>query len=76
MEVHGYNTRLIPAEEQLWSKAFVQDRERFDGADVAHLILGRGRQFDWRRLLRRFANGEGVVSDGSLPRRERLRQAG
>jgi glycosyltransferase involved in cell wall biosynthesis len=28
------------------------------------------------RVLRRFANGEGVVSDGSLPRRERLRQAG
>ena len=28
------------------------------------------------RVLRRFANGEGVVSDGSLRRRERLRQAG
>src|SRR5437899_2468936 len=28
------------------------------------------------RVLRRFAAGEGVVSDGSLPRRERLRQAG
>ncbi len=28
------------------------------------------------RVLRRFAAGEGVVSDGSIPRRERLRQAG
>jgi len=29
-----------------------------------------------RRMLRRFAAGEGVVSDGSLPRRRPLRQAG
>ena len=61
VEIHGYPTRLIPPEEQLWSKAFVQDRERFDGADVAHLILGRGRQFDWQRLLRRFEGHERVL---------------
>ena len=28
------------------------------------------------RVLRRFAAGEGVVSDGSFPRRGRLRKAG
>jgi hypothetical protein len=61
VDVHGYRTRLIPAEEQLWSKAFVQDRDRFDGADVAHLILGRGRQFNWERLLRRFKGHERVL---------------
>jgi len=61
IEVHGYPTRLVPAEEQLWSKAFVQDRDRFDGADVIHLILGRGRHFDWKRLLRRFEGHERVL---------------
>src|SRR5579864_8143383 len=61
VEIHGYRTRLIPAEEQLWSKAFVQDRDRFDGADVAHLILGRGRQFDWQRLVGRFRGHERVL---------------
>jgi hypothetical protein len=61
VEVHGYPTRLVPAEEQLWSKAFVQDRDRFDGADVIHLILGRGRKFDWARLLRRFEGHERVL---------------
>ena len=61
VEVHGYPTRLVPAEEQLWSKAFVQDRDRFDGADVIHLILGRGAKFDWRRLLRRFEGHERVL---------------
>jgi hypothetical protein len=50
----GVPARLCPAEEIVWSKAFVMERERFDGADIAHLILARGREFDWDRLLRRF----------------------
>ena len=61
MEVLGYPTRLIPAEEQLWSKAFVQDRDRFDGSDVLHLFLCQGPKLDWRRLLRRFAGHERVL---------------
>jgi hypothetical protein len=43
IDVHGYRTRLVPPEEQIWSKAFVQDRDRYDGADIAPLILCRGR---------------------------------
>ena len=61
VEIHGYRTRLLPPEEQLWSKAFVQDRDRFDGADIAHLILGRGERFDWDRLLARFKGHERVL---------------
>jgi hypothetical protein len=60
-EVLGYPTRLTPAEEQLWSKSFVQDRDRYDQADVAHLILARGHLMDWRRLLRRFEGHEAVL---------------
>jgi hypothetical protein len=60
-EVLGYHTRLIPAEEQLWSKSFVQDRDRYDQADVAHLILARGHLMDWGRLLRRFEGHEAVL---------------
>lgn len=52
--VLGVPVRFVPAEELLWSKAFVQERERFDGADVAHLIRARGELIDWPRLLRRF----------------------
>ena len=40
-EVLGVPVRLCPAEEIIWSKAFVMERERFDGADVAHLLLAR-----------------------------------
>lgn len=50
----GIQTRLCPAEETIWSKAFVMERERFDGADVAHLILARGQHLDWTRLMHRF----------------------
>jgi hypothetical protein len=46
--------RLCPAEEMIWSKALIQERERFDGADVAHLLLARAADMDWHRLLRRF----------------------
>jgi hypothetical protein len=46
--------RLIPAEEMIWSKAFVQERERYDGADIIHLLHCRAEHLDWNRLLRRF----------------------
>jgi hypothetical protein len=53
-ELLGIPVRLCPPEEIIWSKAYVQERERFDGADIAHLIRKSGRDLDWRRLIRRF----------------------
>ena len=47
---------VVPAEEMIWSKAFIQERERFDGADIHHLIRASGARFDWERLLGRFAD--------------------
>ena len=38
----------------IWSKAFIMERERFDGADIMHLLRARAAQLDWQRLLRRF----------------------
>jgi hypothetical protein len=55
-DIFGLRVRLCPAEEMIWSKAFVQERERFDGADVLHLIRALGRSLDWRRLVMRFAD--------------------
>jgi hypothetical protein len=60
-EIHGYPTRLCPPEEQLFSKAFVMDRDRFDGTDVNHIIFAQGQRMDWRRLLRRFKTHERVL---------------
>lgn len=50
----GEPIRICPAVETIWSKAFVMERERYDGADVAHLFLHCGKDLDWQRLLDRF----------------------
>jgi len=46
--------KLCPLEEMIWCKAFVMERERYDGADVAHILRACGGRVDWRRLLDRF----------------------
>jgi hypothetical protein len=53
-EMLGVPIKLCPVEETIWSKAFVMERERYDGADIAHLLLARADKMDWRRLLDRF----------------------
>jgi hypothetical protein len=50
----GLPVRVCPAEEILWSKAFIQERERFDGGDVVHLIRAEAGKLSWSRLLARF----------------------
>jgi hypothetical protein len=54
--VFNHRVPIAPAEELIWSKAYVMERERFDGADVNHLIRAVGPELDWRRLLRRFGS--------------------
>jgi hypothetical protein len=53
-EILGVMVKLCPAEELIWTKGFIMERERYDGADIAHLVRARGAQLDWPRLLRRF----------------------
>ena len=45
---------LCPVEEMIWSKSFVMERERYDGADVAHLLHACAESLDWDRLSQRF----------------------
>ena len=53
-DVLGVRTKIVPVEEIIWSKAFVMERERYDGADIAHLLRARAEVLDWARLLHRF----------------------
>ena len=55
-EAVGVPVWLSPAEELLWSKSFVMERERYDGADVIHILHARGPTLDWARLLDRFGD--------------------
>jgi hypothetical protein len=49
--VEGVETRVLAPEELAVSKIFVARRERFDGADIAHVIYGTYPSFDWEREL-------------------------
>jgi hypothetical protein len=43
---------VCPAEELIWQKIYIMERERFDGADVMHLMRACAGRIDWARLLR------------------------
>lgn len=47
----GLSVSFLAAEELIWCKIYVQNRERYDGADVNHLLLKQGKNLDWDRLL-------------------------
>jgi Nucleotidyl transferase of unknown function (DUF2204) len=55
-EVLGIPVKLCPAEEMIWSKALIMERERYDGGDVAHMLRHCSGLLNWDRLLRRFGN--------------------
>jgi len=59
--VLGMTVKISPVEELVWSKAFVMERERFDGADIVHLIAAQGRRIDWDHLLARFGSNGRVL---------------
>jgi hypothetical protein len=50
-EVFGLAARVLPPEELIASKIFVTRRERFDAADICHVIYRSGNEMDWSRLL-------------------------
>lgn len=55
-QAFGHELPLCPAEETIWSKAWVMERERYDGADVAHILRARADKLDWKRLIARFGD--------------------
>jgi hypothetical protein len=49
--MHGHDIWIVGPAELVWSKCFIQLRHRYDGADVAHVLLKAHDQIDWERLL-------------------------
>ena len=45
-------SRMISITDMIWSKAYVAGHERFDGADICHLIYRAPEKIDWQLLLR------------------------
>jgi hypothetical protein len=51
VEVYGTCVLITPPTQFLLSKLFLQTRYRYDGADVAHTILRKADEIDWKWLL-------------------------
>jgi hypothetical protein len=52
-EFVGVPVKFIPAEELIWCKMYVRNRERNDSADINHTFLRYGKHIDWKHLLNR-----------------------
>ncbi|MGH7848179.1 MAG: nucleotidyltransferase [Candidatus Binatia bacterium] len=53
-EICGLPVKICAPEELIWSKAFIMERERYDGADLTHLVRAYHPSMDWEHLLGRF----------------------
>ena len=53
-ELLGVPVKLCAPEEMIWMKAYIMERERFDGADIAHILRCCAADIDWPHLVRRF----------------------
>ncbi|MBO0696174.1 MAG: nucleotidyltransferase [Verrucomicrobia bacterium] len=50
----GLKVKLCAPEEMIWMKAYIMERERFDGADITHIFESYAEKLDWPHLVRRF----------------------
>jgi hypothetical protein len=50
----GLRVKLSAPEEMIWMKAYIMERERFDGADIAHILQSCAQKLDWPHLVGRF----------------------
>lgn len=53
-ELLDLHVKYCAPEEMIWMKAFIMERERFDGADIAHILNSCAEQLDWPHLVHRF----------------------
>lgn len=49
----GREVGFLSAEDLIWCKSYIWNRERFDGADINHLLLFVGKDLDWHYLMDR-----------------------
>ncbi|MFL6597746.1 MAG: nucleotidyltransferase, partial [Chthoniobacterales bacterium] len=50
-ELLGVPVKLCAPEEMIWMKAYIMERERFDGADIAHILRCCAAEIDWAHLV-------------------------
>ena len=53
VDLRGLRVRMLPAEELIWAKLYIIQRERCDWPDLLNILYVRGPTLDWQHLLRR-----------------------
>src|SRR6266516_4581328 len=53
-ELLGLRVKLCAPEEMIWMKAYIMERERFDGADIVHILQSWADKLDWQYLIHPF----------------------
>ena len=53
-ELLGLRVKLCAPEEMIWMKGYIMERERFDGADIVHILQSCADKLDWQYLIHRF----------------------
>jgi hypothetical protein len=56
IQIHDEPLYAIPAEELLWAKLYVLQRDRCDWPDLINLLNAVGPEMDWNRVLDRLAD--------------------
>lgn len=62
VDLFGERVRLVGAEELIWSKIHVVQRERCDWPDLVNILYATGAHLDWDRLIRLLAGEERLLS--------------
>lgn len=52
-EFLGANIKVLSPDDLIFCKIYVQNRERYDGADINHILLKQGKNLNWKRLSQR-----------------------
>ncbi len=61
VDLVGVDIEILSIEELIASKIYIAARDRFDGADVVHLIMSAQGQLDWDRIIERLGRNSQLL---------------
>ncbi len=62
VSIRGWKLRMLPAEELLWSKLYILQKDRCDWGDLLNILYSRGSQLDWDHLVARVGDDKPVLA--------------